>query len=218
MPATVFDKKPLTKPTSWSSLRSMAKITAKQKAIEAAQQLMTSNGYSATTVDDIISLAGVSKGSVYHAFKSKEELAITALEDYERKGWAIVSSGAYVNIEDPVERALAFVQHVEKKAPALWEHGCLLGSISLEVVDRHPALHDRIDALFEDFENKLAGVFSPALKAAGVSKPSGKAIARHLLAIIEGGIITAKSHRQPKYLTEAIRLFRDYLKGILGVD
>jgi len=194
----------------------MAKVTAKQKAIEAAQQLMTSNGYSATTVDEIINLAGVSKGSVYHAFKSKEELAITALEDYERRGWAIVANGPYVKEQDPVKRALGFARHIEKQAPELWEHGCLLGSISLEVVDRHPVLHDRIDALFEDFEDGIANVFTPALQARGVKGISGKELARHMLAVIEGGIITAKSHRQPKYLTDGLRHFRRYLEMVLN--
>jgi TetR/AcrR family transcriptional repressor of nem operon len=193
----------------------MAKVTAKQKAIEAAQHLMTGRGYSATTVDDIINLAGVSKGSVYHAFKSKEELAITALEDYERRGWKIVANGPYTKETDPVKRALAFVKHIEKKAPELWQHGCLLGSISMEVADMHPALHERIDELFEEFEDGLAGVFGPALKAAGVKNINGKELGRHMLAVIEGAIITAKSHREPKYLMEGLRHFRRYLEQIL---
>jgi len=194
----------------------MAKVTAKQKAIEAAQQLMTSGGYSATTVDEIINLAGVSKGSVYHAFKSKEELAITALEDYERRGWEIVANGAYVKEQDPVKRALRFVQHIEKKAPELWAHGCLLGSISMEVVDRHPALHDRIDELFAEFEDGMAKIFGPALKQRGVKGVSAQELARHMLAVIEGGIITAKSHRKPGYLTDGIKHFRRYLEMVLN--
>jgi TetR/AcrR family transcriptional repressor of nem operon len=194
----------------------MAKVTAKQKAIEAAQQLMTSGGYSATTVDDIIKLAGVSKGSVYHAFKSKEELALTALEEYERQGWEIVSKGSYVNESDPVKRAISFIKHVEKKAPELWQHGCLLGSMSLEVADRHPALHDRIDELFEEFEDGIAREFAPALKARGVKNIKAKELARHMLVVIEGAIITARSHRQPRYLSDGLRHFRLYLETVLG--
>jgi TetR/AcrR family transcriptional repressor of nem operon len=194
----------------------MAKVTAKQKAIEAAQQLMTTGGYAATTVDEIISLAGVSKGSVYHAFKSKEELAITALEDYERRGWAIVADGPYTKIKDPVKRALAFVKHIEDKAPELWAHGCLLGSISLEVAERHPVLHDRIDELFDEFENGIAKVFVPALREAGVTATSAKELARHMLAVIEGAIITARSHREPKFLNEGLKHFRRYLETVLG--
>jgi len=137
----------------------MSKVTAKEKVIVAAQQLMTGRGYSATTVDEIVGTAGVAKGSFYHAFKSKEELAITALEDYERKGWDIVANGPYKNEPDPVRRAILFIEFIELKATELWEHGCLLGSMSMEVADLHPALHQRIDELFEEFEDGLARVF-----------------------------------------------------------
>lgn len=176
---------------------------------------MTSGGYSATTVDEIIIKAGVSKGSVYHAFKSKEELAITALEDYEAKGWEIVANGPYVNEADPIKRAIAFISFIEDKAAELWSHGCLLGSISLEVANRHPALHQRIDELFDEFENGIARVFAPALKAADVKNISAKDLARHMLAVIEGSIITAKSHRQEALLTDGLKHFRRYLEMLL---
>jgi TetR/AcrR family transcriptional repressor of nem operon len=196
-------------------VKAMTKTTAKQKAIAAAQELMTSGGYSATTVDEIINLAGVSKGSVYHAFKSKEALAITALEDYEQKGWEILANGPYVKEADPIKRAVAFVTFIENKAPELWSHGCLLGSISLEVANRHPVLHTRIDELFDEFENAIARVFAPALQAAEVKNISAKDLARHMLAVIEGSIITAKSHRRPELLTDGLRHFRHYLEMLL---
>ena len=110
------------------------------------------------------------------------------------------------------------MQHIEKKAPELWSHGCLLGSISLEVVDRHPALHNRIDELFEQFEDGMAKLFAPALKERGVKSMSGKELARYLLAVIEGSIITAKSHRNPGLLVEGIRHFRRYLEMLLSAD
>jgi len=196
----------------------MSKVTAKEKVIVAAQQLMTGRGYSATTVDEIVGTAGVAKGSFYHAFKSKEELAITALEDYERKGWDIVANGPYKNEPDPVRRAILFIEFIELKATELWEHGCLLGSMSMEVADLHPALHQRIDELFEEFEDGLARVFTPALKARSIVGVTGKDLARHMLAVIEGAIITAKSHRKPKLLADGLRHFRRYVEMLLGVN
>ena len=64
----------------------MQKQTAKEKVILASQRLMMAQGYTATTVDEIVAAAGVAKGSFYHAFKSKEELALAALDDYFRRG------------------------------------------------------------------------------------------------------------------------------------
>ena len=63
----------------------MVKVLAKEKVLLAAQELMMANGYASTSVDDIVKKAGVAKGSFYHAFDSKEELALTSLEDYERR-------------------------------------------------------------------------------------------------------------------------------------
>lgn len=46
----------------------------KQKLFTAAINLFESQGYFATSIEQITIEAGVSKGLVYHYFKSKEEL------------------------------------------------------------------------------------------------------------------------------------------------
>lgn len=191
-------------------------MNLRQKVIIAAQELMTSRGYSATTVDEIIKHAGVSKGGFYHAFKSKEELAIVALEDYEKKGWEIVANGPYVEIEEPVERALAFIRFIEAKSHELWAHGCLLGSISIEVAECYPTVIKRIDELFDEFEKGIEAILSPALDARGITEISGKDLSIHFLAVIEGSIITAKSHCNPHFLQNGIAIFGHYLSLLLA--
>jgi AcrR family transcriptional regulator len=42
--------------------------------IEAAYHVFSSNGYTATMIEDISNAAGISKGLIYHYFSSKEEL------------------------------------------------------------------------------------------------------------------------------------------------
>lgn len=194
----------------------MAKQTAKEKIIESTLEVMKGRGYQTVTVDEIINHAGVSKGSFYHAFKSKEELALTALQLYGERGWAIVASGAYRDIADPVERALAFARHIEEKSGELWKHGCLLGSIALEVAESHPRLMKQIGALFDNLEEGAARIFTPALEARKVRDVTGKELGRQFLAVVEGGIVLAKAHRKPAYLKEGIRHFTRYLESLLA--
>jgi len=200
----------------------MAKLTAKEKVVTAAQELMTGRGYSATSVDTIVQKAGVAKGSFYHAFKSKEELALAALEDYAVKGWQAVASGPYRDIQDPIERALAFVDFLELSSEALWSHGCLLGSVAVEVADSHPELIDRVSGLFQRFEEKFTQLFEPALEARAVELGGAKVnvtaeeLSVHLLAVIEGSIITARSHFEQQHLQNGLRHFRNYLALLLG--
>lgn len=194
----------------------MSKQTAKDKVIRAAQELMTGGGYSATTVDTIVRKAGVAKGSFYHAFASKEELALAALEDYAMKSWQVVAAGPYRDEQDPVRRALAFVDYLDACSSQLWSQGSLLGSIAVEVADSHPGLIERIGALFDRFEEKFVQIFGPALAVRHITDVSARDLSVHLLAVIEGAAITARSHRDPRQLGHGLAHFRRYLALLLS--
>ena len=49
---------------------------SKAKLLDAAVRVIRTKGYIATTVDDLCHAAGVTKGSFFHHFDSKEQLAI----------------------------------------------------------------------------------------------------------------------------------------------
>ena len=53
----------------------------KQKLIDTAWELLWTSSYGAVSVDDICKAAGVKKGSFYHFFPSKVDLAIAAMEE-----------------------------------------------------------------------------------------------------------------------------------------
>lgn len=54
----------------------------KQRLLDAALRLIWESSYGSVGVDEICHLADVKKGSFYHAFKSKSELATAAFEYY----------------------------------------------------------------------------------------------------------------------------------------
>ena len=194
----------------------MATVSAREKVIQASIELMTGRGFTATTVDEIVNQAGVAKGSVYHAFKSKEALAIAALEHYLQRGLGIVMAGDFQDTKDPVEKALDFLDYLEERSTELWSHGCLLGTLAIEVADNYPALLKEIDTLFKRFELGLESVFEPALKARKIKDVTASDLSLHLLAVVEGSIITARSHTRPELLKEGISHFRHYLTLILA--
>lgn len=55
-------------------------MNGRQKIIEAAYELFTTEGFVETTVDDIAATAGVSKGLAYHHFSSKEDLFLEIIK------------------------------------------------------------------------------------------------------------------------------------------
>jgi TetR/AcrR family transcriptional repressor of nem operon len=54
----------------------------RQKLIDTATDLIWTSSYGSVSVDDICHTAGVKKGSFYHYFPSKHDLAATVLLDY----------------------------------------------------------------------------------------------------------------------------------------
>ena len=51
-----------------------------QLILQAAEQLMIERGYHETSIDDIAARVGISKGTVYLHFASKEDLVIALVE------------------------------------------------------------------------------------------------------------------------------------------
>ena len=58
----------------------MRKQTAKDKLLDAGEALLLVDGYSQTSVEAVCDRAGVTKGSLYHYFKTKEDLGLAVLE------------------------------------------------------------------------------------------------------------------------------------------
>ena len=53
----------------------------KSRILKAASSLFSSHGYSGTTLDDIITASGITKGAFYHYFKSKDSLCQEVLDE-----------------------------------------------------------------------------------------------------------------------------------------
>ncbi|WP_276936081.1 TetR/AcrR family transcriptional regulator, partial [Dielma fastidiosa] len=52
-----------------------------EKILEVSLKLFSEKGYEKTTMQDIVNALGMSKGAIYHHFKSKEEL-VDAVSTY----------------------------------------------------------------------------------------------------------------------------------------
>lgn len=87
----------------------------KQKLLDAATRLFASQGYFATTVEQITEEAGVSKGLVYNYFSSKEAL-LTALIDSATNRMTLVAEALdpTISIEQSItqflDRFLSFLE------------------------------------------------------------------------------------------------------------
>jgi TetR/AcrR family transcriptional regulator, transcriptional repressor for nem operon len=190
---------------------------SKERLLAAAKELFLARGYAGTTVDAICEKAELTKGSFYHFFDSKEDLALAVLEWSLRRSGQVLGSGRHSRIADPLERAFAFLEDLENFSPELWSGGCLLGSFALELADTNPRMQQAVaqllQAVTDDFAGKLE---STAAHCPEKPAPTAAELAEALLGTLEGSIILAKAHRDPTRIPKAIRGFRLSLAGVLS--
>ncbi|MGH6869300.1 MAG: TetR/AcrR family transcriptional regulator, partial [Methylocella sp.] len=71
--------------------------------MDAAMQVIRAKGYSATTIDDVCLAAGLTKGSFFHHFKSKEELALAAAGHFASWADRLFAQAPYRVLGDPLD-------------------------------------------------------------------------------------------------------------------
>ena len=60
-----------------------------ERLLDAAEPLVTANGFAGTSIDDILKSAGLTKGAFFHHFKSKADLARDLIERHARRDFAL---------------------------------------------------------------------------------------------------------------------------------
>jgi len=194
----------------------MTRITAKEKLLEAALALMGEKDYMVTSVDEICESAGVSKGSFYHFFNSKEELGLAALSAYFHAALAEVGEAEFMKLADPVERAFGYLDFMEGKAEQLQRTGCLFGNFAVGAARTNPRLQQRVSEIFSRFARSVATIFAPfASEDSADGLPTATELAELYLSIMEGTIVMGRAHRDPERIGKGQRWFRQYLESLV---
>jgi TetR/AcrR family transcriptional repressor of nem operon len=168
---------------------------------------MLRDGYSAMRVDDVIGEAGLSKGSFYHFFDSKEALGLAALEHYYTDRVARLSAGPFAKEPDPPRRAQGFLKHASNVAADLWTTGCLLASLAADAAGSNRAISNALKKRTSDLRALLADVLSPF----ATPKTTATDLANQFLVCIEGSIVLARIYDDPTYLRRGLEQFRSCL-------
>lgn len=186
----------------------------KDKLLDAAYDLMLSKGYVATTVDDVCVKADVTKGSFFHYFESKEALAKELLERACQK--AKQMKEPFEQEKDPLKRVFGHVDFfIKMSKDKAVSKGCLLGTLAQELSDTNPEIRKICCDGFNRMAEGLSGDLDEAKKEyAPSSKFISRSLADHFVSVLEGSLILAKTHKDPKIVEENLEHFKQYLKQL----
>lgn len=139
--------------------------TSRELIIKKSIHLFKVHGYYSTTMAAIGEGCGLIKGSIYHHFKSKEELALECLKYIHEYFNREIFSIAYTSQLTPKEKLIRFTEKVEEYFLNS-EGGCLLGNFALEISNNIPLLKDEIIKYFKNWENAISQILAPEIGTA----------------------------------------------------
>lgn len=189
------------------------KVETRQVILDTAERLMVQKGYSAVGLNEVLSAAGVPKGSFYHYFGSKDAFGEAMLENYFVQYLANMERIISTPGASSAEQLLTYWKQFYAKQTADDCQGrCLVVKLAAEVSDlsepmRH-TLQTGTDGIISRIERMLAAGAQDRSVALDVAPDLA---ASSLYGTWLGASVLAKVNRSPEHLDRAMTHTRQLL-------
>ncbi|MEJ2403670.1 MAG: TetR/AcrR family transcriptional regulator [Candidatus Thiodiazotropha sp.] len=190
-------------------------LDTRTRILSTARELFHGRSYADVGIKEICDIAQVQKGSFYHFFPSKQDLAMAVIDDMA-DDWAHgFVAEAFDRDLPPLERLDYLVDaayYWQKAAKDLEGRmpGCLFGNLALEVSTRDEVIRARINAVFAKASDRFHETLDEAMEQGQIPPLDTKSTAQAMLAYLEGVILLAKSQNDP----EVVRILGPAIKTL----
>lgn len=182
----------------------------RERLLSAAIDVIRVKGYAATRVDDIAAAAGVTKGSFFHHFATKEACARAAIPHWSARSEALLTQSGHREPESPAARVLAYIDfRISQLSGPVAKYACYVGTVLQEVHDTHPELAAESAASILEHASILETDLAAALGGGGQEVHD---LAIHIEATIQGALLIAKAEGDSGGARASLAHLRRYLE------
>jgi TetR/AcrR family transcriptional repressor of nem operon len=190
----------------------------RERILEIAESAVLAKGFGATSIEELIAEAGLTKSGFFYHFKDKNELALGLLQRYEGQNDRLldqVFGRARQLSDDPLQSFLIGLTLFSERVAALpgGHPGCIVATMSYQ--DR---LFDRaVRAEVTRITHEWSKYFRKLLDEVAALYPPREPVdldqlARMVCCSIDGGIIMGKALAHPGVLPEQLLMVRTHIK------
>ena len=188
------------------------------RIMEIAEDAILAKGFDATSIEEIVAAAEISKGGFFYHFKDKNELALALIERYIELDAALydgILSRAEQLSDDPLQVMLITLQFLAETLDDIpnGHPGCIAATLAYQerLFDQRVRAANREGLLvwrtrMRDLLERILELYRPR------EQVDIEALSDMVIASVEGGIVLAKGYGDPSITGRQVRLVRSYLK------
>jgi len=192
------------------------------RILDLAYESIVEKGFAATSIDELVEAAGITKSGFFYHFKDKNDLARQLFDRFLTEDETIIDTieqRARELSDDPLQSFLIFLNLYAQLMDDMetLHPGCLVATITYQA----RMFDDEVRRMNVDYVFKLRRRFEQWIgEIVEFRQPielvDPAAMADHLTAIVEGSIILSKAVRDEGLMGRQTRLFRQYVKLLFG--
>ncbi len=163
----------------------------REQIVATAVELFAKQGFHATGIDTIVEKSGVAKRTLYAYFRSKDELVLAALRQYD----GLFRNGFMRQVEagspSPRGRLLAIFDVAEEWFSRRNFYGCMFIKAAGEYSEKDTPIRQSC----KEFKGLMRGYVRTLCEKTGAPDPDK--LAQEIALLLEGAIVTAQVSQKP---------------------
>jgi AcrR family transcriptional regulator len=168
----------------------IAKASARQRLLAAANELFYAEGVNSVGIDRVIERAGVAKATLYSTFGSKEELIRAYLQGRQDERNERITRELATRFDNPRDRLYGVFDILGDSMAKPGFRGCAFINASVET---QPG--SAIEAVSDAARDWVRSLFRGLAEEAGAADPD--VLAHQLTMVYDGAVVTARMDRNP---------------------
>ena len=194
----------------------------RERIMDLAYRSIVEKGFAATSIEELVEAAGITKSGFFYHFRDKNDLARQLFERFLAEDESILDtleSRARELSDDPLQSFLIFLNLYAQMMDDMeaLHPGCMVATVTYqermfdaEVRQMNVDYLKRMRARFVRWIGEIVATNPPRFEV------EVEEIADHLNVVVEGAIIQSKALRDESLMGKQTRLFRQYVKLLFG--
>jgi TetR/AcrR family transcriptional repressor of nem operon len=176
--------------------------------------ILTEKGFYNFSLDELVAMAGVPKGSFHYYFSSKDAYALEVIDAYAEYFARKLDHHLSDTSLEPIERIKAFTEDAANGMERFdFKRGCLVGNLSQELAALDETFRAALLNVIQDWRRRIKACLDEAQQAGQIRADANTtALARYFWNAWEGAVLCSKLEKSRTPLDDASAAFIEQLK------